>query len=96
LDRTLNARLVGETAVLLGAGRAKKGDLIDPAVGILVEVKVGDQVREGQPILTIQANSTEKMAQAERSLLPAVDISNQPVDPLPLFYDVIGELPPAT
>jgi pyrimidine-nucleoside phosphorylase len=93
--KTLNARQVGETAVLLGAGRAKKGDLIDPAVGILVEAKVGDQVREGQIIFTVLANSEERLAQAEKSLLQAFEISAQPVEPLPLFYDVIGELPPA-
>ncbi len=93
--KTLNARLVGETAVLLGAGRAKKGDPIDPAVGILVEAKVGDQVGEGQRIFTIQANSAQKLAQAKESLLQVIDISTHPVDPLPPFYGVIGELPPA-
>jgi pyrimidine-nucleoside phosphorylase len=93
--KTLNARQVGETAVLLGAGRAKKGDPIDPAVGILVEAKVGDQVREGQPIFTVLANSEERLAQAEKSLLQAIEISARPVEPLPLFYDIIGELPPA-
>jgi pyrimidine-nucleoside phosphorylase len=91
---TLNARLVGETAVLLGAGRAKKGDPIDSAVGIQVEVKVGDPIKEGQPIFTILANSQERLDQAKMSLLPALEVSAHPVDPLPLFFDVIGELPP--
>jgi pyrimidine-nucleoside phosphorylase len=93
---TLNARLVGEAAVLLGAGRAKKGDSIDPAVGIQVEAKVGDQVVNGQPIFTILANSEERLAQAKISLSQALEISAQPVNPLPLFFDVIGELPPAS
>ena len=68
---TLNARLIGETAVLLGAGRAKKGDPIDLAVGILVEAKVGDPVKEGQPIFTILANSKERFFTSSAYMPPS-------------------------
>jgi pyrimidine-nucleoside phosphorylase len=92
---TVNARQVGETAVLLGAGRARKGDPIDPAVGILVEVKVGDKIQAGQPIFTILANSQDRLAQTESNLRQAFELSEKPIEPLPLFFDAIGELPPA-
>jgi pyrimidine-nucleoside phosphorylase len=85
----VHARQVGETAVILGAGRARKEDPIDYSVGILVHVKVGDQVEEGQSLFTIHANSSESLAEARQALLGAVVFSDSPVDPLPLFYGVI-------
>ena len=44
---------IGIAAVRLGAGRAKKKDVVDPAVGIMVRAKVGDAVEAGQPLAEI-------------------------------------------
>ncbi len=88
--RVVNARTVGETSVLLGGGRAKKGDPIDYGVGVIVHHKVGDYVETGQPLFTLHANDPEKLAQAQEYLLDAVSWSDEPVDPLPLFYGVIA------
>jgi len=85
----INARVVGETSVELGAGRAKKSDEIDHAVGIIVHPNVGDKLEKGEPIFTIHANSEEKWAEAELNLKKALTWSEQAVDPLPLFYDVV-------
>ena len=85
----VHARTVGETAVLLGAGRMKKGDPIDQAVGISVMVKVGQKIEAGEPLFVIHARHEEDLADAEKSLRSAVSISNQPVEPLPLFYGLI-------
>ena len=85
----VDARIVGETSVVLGAGRAKKGDAVDHAVGIVVHHKVGDRVEKGEPLFTIHANSAEVVAQARQDLLGAHEWSDKPVKPLPLFYDVI-------
>jgi pyrimidine-nucleoside phosphorylase len=87
--RGIHARIVGETAVLLGAGRAKKGDPVDHAVGIIVHHKVGDRVEAGQPLFTIYANDETHLAQACQPLLAAHTWSDTPVERLPLFYDVI-------
>jgi len=84
--RAVNARIVGETAVRLGAGRAKKGDPIDHAVGIIVHHKVGDQVAKGDPLATIHANDETKLQVARQSVLEAHAWSDTPVEPLPLFY----------
>ena len=85
----VDALEVGLTAVVLGAGRAKKGDPIDHAVGIEVRVKVGDRVEPGAPLFTIHANDEGKRIEAEKRLLNAVSFSESPVEPLPLFYGVI-------
>lgn len=87
----VHARIVGETAVLLGAGRAKKGDPIDHAVGIQVHHKVGDKVPAGETMFTLHMNDAGLRAEAHRLLLEALTWSDEPVQPLPLFYDVIYE-----
>jgi pyrimidine-nucleoside phosphorylase len=80
---------VGWTAVRLGAGRLKKGDAIDPAVGIIMPTKVGDYCEEGRPFATIHANSQQKLAQAQTELLAALSWSDEPVEPLPHLYGVV-------
>ena len=85
----INAGDVGESAVLLGGGRAKKGDPIDHAVGLVVHHKVGDFVEIGEPILTIHANDSGKLKEALHHLRSSVVFSEEPVQPLPLFYGVI-------
>ncbi|HAV76297.1 MAG TPA: thymidine phosphorylase [Anaerolineae bacterium] len=82
----VHARGVGEAAVTLGAGRAKKTDSIDHAVGILIHKKVGDQVKEGDPLFTIHANDKDKMTEAVSTVLSAHSFSDDHVMPLPLFY----------
>lgn len=86
----INAREVGETAVELGAGRSRKEDQIDHAVGIVILHKVGERVQAGQPLFTIHANDAHKLAAARERLLAAHQWSDTPVEPLPLFYAVVG------
>lgn len=85
----INARIVGETAVTLGAGRAKKGDSIDPAVGIIIHHKVGDLLEAGDPLFTIHANDRASLEDGRQCLLDAHVWSESPVEPLPLFYGVV-------
>ena len=85
----INAQVVGETAVLLGGGRAQKGDPIDYAVGLEILHKVGDRVEAGQPLFIVHANDAGKAAEAHRRVLDAHAWSDQPVDALPLFYGLI-------
>ena len=86
---SVHAETVGITSMALGAGRERKEDPIDYAVGIEVLVKVGDQVERGTPIFIVHANEAERLAWAKKELLSAIEWSDRPVDPLPLFYDVI-------
>jgi len=87
--KEVNAREVGETSVELGAGREKKGDLVDPAVGIIVHEKVGDKIKTDDVLFTIHANDQEKLGRAKVRLMNAIQISQKACKPLPLFYDVI-------
>jgi pyrimidine-nucleoside phosphorylase len=85
----INAREAGETAVLLGGGRERKGDTIDYTVGIIVHHKVGDKVTKGDDLFTIHANNKEKLKLAKEKMLAAHVWSDQPVVPLPLYYGVV-------
>ncbi|MGB4595011.1 MAG: thymidine phosphorylase [Anaerolineaceae bacterium] len=86
----VDARMVGETAVSLGAGRAQKGDKIDLAVGINVLVKIGDQIEAGAPFFEVHANDRVKLNEAMVRLKSAVKITVSPVKRPPYFHGVIG------
>ena len=83
----VNARTVGEASVALGAGRAQKGDPIDHAVGFLIFKKVGDAVVEGEILCEVHASDAEKLKDAHEAVLSAYQFSDEPVSPLPLFYE---------
>lgn len=85
----VNARVIGETSVTLGAGREKKGEPIDHGVGILVHCKVGDRVEQGGKLFTVYARSQEEFEAARVRLLASVRLKDAECEPLPLFYDVI-------
>jgi thymidine phosphorylase len=86
----IHARLIGEVAVLLGAGRARKGDSIDHAVGIELHHKVGDFLSKGDVLFTVHANDQAALEEGVRQSLAAHTWTSDAVDPLPLFYDVIS------
>ncbi len=85
----VDARAVGETVVALGGGRARKGDPIDHAVGVVVHHKVGDRVRQGEALFTVHASDRQRAAEAIERLLAAHRFSRQRVAPLPLFYRTV-------
>jgi pyrimidine-nucleoside phosphorylase len=68
---------VGRAAVLLGAGREKKGDKIDPGAGVEVLVKAGDEVEEGQPVARLYGE--RNVGRAEEFAIEALEISDTPV-----------------
>jgi pyrimidine-nucleoside phosphorylase len=83
----IHAGKIGEAAVLLGAGRMKKTDPIDHAVGIVVHHKVGDKVEKGMPLFTLHANGQKQLDEARELALSAYRWQDQPANPLPLFYE---------
>jgi len=86
----IHARIVGETAVDLGAGRQKKGDKINHAVGIEILREVGDQIEKGDDLFIIHAADQESFDRARERLISAHQWSDSTVDPLPLVYDIIS------
>jgi pyrimidine-nucleoside phosphorylase len=85
----VNACTIGQTVVLLGGGRSKKGDPIDHAVGVIIHHKVGEHITAGEALFTLHANDPKRLEEARLSLLEAHTWSDQPVEPLPLFYGVV-------
>lgn len=86
----LNAREVGMASMALGGGRAKKGDPIDYAVGIVLQAKIGDRVEAGQPLLSIHANDEHLLAEVSQRLLAAYTWSDDPVQSPPLLRRIVG------
>jgi pyrimidine-nucleoside phosphorylase len=82
----VNARMIGEAAVILGAGRARKDDPVDHAVGFIIHHKVGDRLLKGEPLYMIYANDTAKCDVVRERLRAAFAWSDEPVKALPLFY----------
>lgn len=83
----VGARAVGEASVALGAGRAVKSDAVDHAVGFIIYHKVGDHVEQGESLFSVHASDETKGAEARARVLAAHVITDEPVPPLPLFYD---------
>jgi pyrimidine-nucleoside phosphorylase len=85
----VHAAEIGLTAVDLGAGRAKKGDALDYAAGLVIHHKVGDLVEKGEPLFTVHAGSPARLDAAKARALDAHRFSVRRVKPLPLFYAVL-------
>jgi len=85
----INALRVGMATVALGAGRAKKGDAVDHAVGAVLHKKVGDAVAEGEPLFTIHANDESRLAEAQQALLAAYEWTSTAVTPAALIRRII-------
>lgn len=86
----LPARALGEIALALGAGRQKKGDPVDPAVGLWLDAKVGERVEPGQPILTVHARSAAAADAALARLRQVVRLAREPVAPAVFDLEVRG------
>lgn len=85
----IQAEQMGMASMRLGAGRFKKGDQIDHRTGLVLQAKVGDYVRAGDPLIEIHARSEDEVAAIHQSLLACYTWSDAPVTPPPLIYDTI-------
>ncbi len=82
----IDAEAVGRAGVTLGAGRKHKEDPVDPAVGIVLPVKIGDPVQAGEPVGKVHARDEDAAAGAVRTINDALDVRDEPLDPPPLLY----------
>ena len=86
----MNCEAVGTACVVLGGGREKKEDAVDPAVGIVLRRKTGDQVAAGEPLCIVHSNSQARTARAVNLLLESFKIADAPaVETNPLVRRVI-------
>jgi pyrimidine-nucleoside phosphorylase len=82
----------GTACVLLGGGRARKEDSVDPAVGLMVHKKVGDRVTTGETLCTIYYNSADRLAAALPLIEQGYTISTAALlHSRPLVHRVIGD-----
>jgi pyrimidine-nucleoside phosphorylase len=85
---SLDAEAVGLAAMALGAGRQKVEDRVDPAVGILLEKKLGDRVVRGEPLCLVHRGPLgEPQARVAARLLEAYRIGPDQSDPGPLVLE---------
>jgi pyrimidine-nucleoside phosphorylase len=88
---SIQCEQVGVASLVLGGGREKKEDSIDPAVGLVLHKKVGDPVRQGEPICTVHYNSDSRLNDARGLLGQAYRIAEKPpVVHRPLIHRVIS------
>ncbi|MFI5177847.1 MAG: thymidine phosphorylase [Vicinamibacterales bacterium] len=73
----VDAELVGRASVALGAGRDRVEDPVDPAVGIIVAAKPGDEVRAGQPVLELHYRDRARLETASRLARQAITIGDE-------------------
>jgi len=86
----IDAELIGQASSLIGAGRNTKEDSIDPAVGVILEVKVGQKIDSGSILCRIYHTSDEHLAEAAELVEDAFKIANQPVDERDLILEVVS------
>jgi pyrimidine-nucleoside phosphorylase len=88
----LQCEEIGTACVILGGGRERKEDSVDPAVGIVLHKKVGARVSVGEPLATIYYNSESRVARAQQLLRESCRISDSPpTEKRPLIHRVIGK-----
>jgi thymidine phosphorylase len=81
---------IGRAAMRLGAGRERKEDPIDHAVGIVVHCKPGDEVGAGEPLAHVHARDAAHAERAVAEVLAAFEIVDGPVERPPLLLETIG------
>ncbi len=88
---SLQCEQIGTACVILGGGRERKEDSVDPAVGIVLHKKVGDAVTRGEPVATIYYNGEARAARAKRLIEESYRIEDAPpFNKRPLIHCVIG------
>ena len=87
--KKLDAKSIGLAALLLGAGREKAGDTVDPAVGILMKKRCGDRIEKDEPIAYMYVNDETNLDEAVSKLVNAVCVADEKPEDEALVYDII-------
>jgi len=86
----IDAELIGQASAMIGAGRCTKEDTVDPAVGVILEVKVGQKIDSGSILCRIYYTSEEHLEAAAGLVEDAFKISQQPVEERDLILEVVS------
>lgn len=87
----IDSRLIGESAMLLGAGREKKESEIDLSVGIILKKKVGSKVNINEDLAEVYYNDSEKLKEAKTKLFSSFVIGDKKPKKLPLILATISK-----
>ncbi len=83
----LDAEKVGRASMLLGAGRERVGDTIDPAAGIILHKRPGDPVAAGEAVLDLYYNADRRVDEASALAATAMEVGSAPPATQPLILD---------
>jgi len=86
----IDAEAIGRAAASVGAGRQRKEDAIDLAVGIDFATQIGASVERGGVVARVLAGDDAAARRAGDAVLAALEWSDGPVDPPPLVHAAIG------
>jgi pyrimidine-nucleoside phosphorylase len=88
---SMQCEQIGTACVILGGGRERKEDSVDPAVGIVLHKKVGDRVAAGDQLATIHYNAEAKAERAKQLIESSIEIGTVAPAKRPLIHKVIGK-----
>ena len=89
--QSVTASEIGRASLLLGAGRSRKEDPIDPAVGIVMAKRIGEWIDAGEPLAHLHVSSHSNTQTAAEFVRGAVVLSQEPVIAPPLIYASIEQ-----
>ena len=87
----IDAEYIGVASAMIGAGRDTKDDSIDPAVGVILEVKVGQKVEAGGVLCRLYYTGEERVEDASQQIEDAFRISAQPPEERELILEVVSQ-----
>jgi pyrimidine-nucleoside phosphorylase len=85
----MDAEAIGTTAVILGAGRNAKEDVIDYSAGIIIKKKTGDKAEKGETLAILYTNKEASIEPARERYLSALKIADTRPTDMKLIYDII-------
>ncbi|MBN2618566.1 MAG: thymidine phosphorylase [Spirochaetales bacterium] len=84
----IEAESIGKSAMILGAGRATKEDIIDHGTGIILHKKIGDKVNKGDELATIYYNDSKNLKDSEEMILSAYAFSTDFIEPRDIILEI--------
>ena len=87
----IEPRAIGRGITLLGGGRTKVEDTVDPTVGFVITARPGDIVRAGEPLATVFARNRGGISDGLQVLRDAIQIADEAELPLPLISHRVTE-----
>ncbi len=88
---SIDAEALGNAAILLGAGRIRAGDRIDPAAGMVIQRKIGDRVRRGDPLAMLHTADSGRLGEVVPMVQAAYLTGPDAPGPRPLVLEVVAE-----